>query len=210
MKYQLASQKLTRRDFIKTTAASTAVLGFPAITRAKSPNSKLQVGLIGVGGRGRGHVNACRYEDIVALCDVNKNSLKGALRTAPEARTYKDMRDFFGKLEDIDAVVVSTTEHTHAFATLPALQAKKHVYCENKIYHTLDDNHLKKYILIYQHDHLVQDGHEVLDVHLSHKCFSKFLIIEEKRPLIPSTVGKIFVRKAAKTEIDHLDIMTLL
>ena len=133
MKYQLASQKLTRRDFIKTTAASTAVLGFPAITRAKSPNSKLQVGLIGVGGRGRGHVNACRYEDIVALCDVNKNSLKGALRTAPEARTYKDMRDFFGKLEDIDAVVVSTTEHTHAFATLPALQAKKHVYCEKPL-----------------------------------------------------------------------------
>jgi len=133
MNDQSVSPKFSRRNFIKTTAASTAFLGFPAITRAKSPNSKLQVGLIGVGGRGRSHVNACKYEDIVALCDVNENSLKGALATAPEARTYKDMRDFFGKLEDIDAVVVSTTEHTHAFATLPALRAKKHVYCEKPL-----------------------------------------------------------------------------
>lgn len=133
MNNQPVSLRLSRREFIKTTAASSAILGFPAITRSKSPNGKLNVGLIGVGGRGRSHVNACRYEDIVALCDVNANSLKGALKTAPEARTYKDLRDFFGKLEDIDAVVVATTEHTHAFATLPALEAKKHVYCEKPL-----------------------------------------------------------------------------
>jgi hypothetical protein len=133
MNNQPVSPRFSRREFIKTTAASSAILGFPAITRSKSPNGKLNVGLIGVGGRGRSHVNACRYEDIVALCDVNANSLKGALKTAPEARTYKDLRDFFGKLEDIDAVVVATTEHTHAFATLPALQAKKHVYCEKPL-----------------------------------------------------------------------------
>jgi len=133
MNDQAVSSQSSRRQFLKTTAASTAVLGFPAITRAKSPNAKLQVGLIGVGGRGRGHVNACRYEDIVSLCDVNATNLKGAQTVAPEARTHKDMRDFFGKLEDIDAVVVSTTEHTHAFATLPALQAKKHVYCEKPL-----------------------------------------------------------------------------
>ncbi len=133
MNNQAVSTRFSRREFIKMTAASSAILGFPAITRSKSPNGKLNVGLIGVGGRGRSHVNACRYEDIVALCDVNANSLKAALRTAPEARTYKDLRDFFGKLEDIDAVVVATTEHTHAFATLPALQAKKHVYCEKPL-----------------------------------------------------------------------------
>jgi len=133
MNNQAVSPQFSRRKFVKTVTASTAVLGFPAITRSKSPNGKLNIGLIGVGGRGRSHVNACRYEDIVALCDVNANSLKGALKTAPEARTYKDLRDFFGKLEDIDAVVVSTTEHTHAFATLPALLAKKHVYCEKPL-----------------------------------------------------------------------------
>ncbi len=133
MNNQAVSPQFSRRKFVKTVTASTAVLGFPAITRSKSPNGKLNIGLIGVGGRGRSHVNACRYEDIVALCDVNANSLKGALKTAPEARTYKDLRDFFGKLEDIDAVVVSTTEHTHAFATLPALLANKHVYCEKPL-----------------------------------------------------------------------------
>ncbi len=133
MNDQPVSPRFSRREFIKTAAASSAILGFPAIKRSKSPNGKLNVGLIGVGGRGRSHVNACRYEDIVELCDVNANSLKGALKTAPEARTYKDLRDFFGKLEDIDAVVVATTEHTHAFATLPALQAKKHVYCEKPL-----------------------------------------------------------------------------
>jgi predicted dehydrogenase len=132
MNDQPVSSRLSRRKFIGTTAVS-ATLGFPAITRCKSPNGKLGIGLIGVGGRGRSHVSACKNEDIVALCDVNANSLKGALKTAPKARTYKDLREFFGKLDDIDAVVVATTEHTHAFATLPALQAGKHVYCEKPL-----------------------------------------------------------------------------
>ena len=124
---------VSRRKFINTAATTSAVLGFPAITSSKSPNGKLGVGLIGVGGRGRGHVAACRREDIVALCDVNAKNLQGALRFAPKARTYVDLREFYSQLNDIDAVVVSTTEHTHAFATLPALQAEKHVYCEKPL-----------------------------------------------------------------------------
>ncbi len=115
--------------------ASAAVLGFPAITQSKSPNGKLNIGLIGVGGRGRSHVNACKDEHVVALCDVNAKSLEGA-KAQPwckDARTYADFRDFYGKTEDLDAVVVATTEHTHAFATLPALHAKKHVYCEKPL-----------------------------------------------------------------------------
>ena len=135
MNDQPASSQFSRRKFIKTAAVSSAVLGFPAITQSKSPNGKLGVGLIGVGGRGRSHVAACRNEDVIALCDVNENNLKGAQRLpwCKSARTYKDFRDFYEKLDDIDAVVVSTTEHTHAFATLPALKAKKHVYCEKPL-----------------------------------------------------------------------------
>ncbi|MDG1891394.1 MAG: Gfo/Idh/MocA family oxidoreductase [Verrucomicrobiota bacterium] len=127
------NHRTSRRTFIRKTSATAAILGFPSITHSKSPNSKLNVGLIGVGGRGRSHVNACKGEHIVALCDVNSNSLKGALTVAPEARTYGDLRDFVGHMDDLDAVVVSTTEHTHAFATLPALQAGKHVYCEKPL-----------------------------------------------------------------------------
>ncbi len=73
-------------------------------------------------------------EQIVALCDVNEANLSKAKMDAPEARTYRDFRELYAKeTENIDAVVVSTTEHTHAFATLPALRAGKHVYCEKPL-----------------------------------------------------------------------------
>jgi len=66
---------------------------------------------------------------------VNKKNLDGAARFpwCKDARTTSDFRNFYEKIDDLDAVVVSTTEHTHAFATLPALQAKKHVYCEKPL-----------------------------------------------------------------------------
>lgn len=129
---------LSRRGLIKAGAASLAAstFGFPAITRSQSPNSKLGVALVGVGGRGRAHVKAVSElgEDIIAMCDVNENNLGKALQTAaPKARSYVDFRDLLGELEGIDAVVVSTTEHTHAFVTVPALRAGKHVYSEKPL-----------------------------------------------------------------------------
>lgn len=126
----------SRRQFLGSAAATgSAVLGFPAITSCQSPNSKMNLGLIGVGGRGRSHVKAALDlgEPIVAMVDVNENNLGAGLAQAPKARSHKDFRDFFAKMDDIDAVFVSTTEHTHAFATLPPLQAGKHVYCEKPL-----------------------------------------------------------------------------
>lgn len=127
----------SRRGFLQTGAGALAAgtLGFPAITRSQSPNSKLGVALIGVGGRGGSHVAAMLdlKEDLVALCDVNENHLGSALQKAPKARSYADFRDLLGKLEDIDAVIVSSTEHTHAFGILPALRANKHVYSEKPL-----------------------------------------------------------------------------
>ena len=126
-----------RRRFLKTSAAGAAVsiVGFPAITRSKSPNSKLGVALIGVGGRGRAHVGAVAKsgEDFIAICDVNQAALDKVKAQHPGARAYTDLREVYEKTDDIDAVVVSTTEHTHAFATLPALKAGKHVYCEKPL-----------------------------------------------------------------------------
>ncbi len=74
-------------------------------------------------------------ENIVALCDVNARNLAAAAETTRNAKTFRDFRKLFDELKDaeFDAVVVSTTEHTHAFATLPALQRKKHVYCEKPL-----------------------------------------------------------------------------
>lgn len=132
-----ATPATDRRGFLKTGAAALAAgtFGFPAITRSQSPNSKLGVALIGVGGRGGSHVAAMLdlKEDIIALCDVNENNLGSALQKAPGARSYADFRDLLGKLEDVDAVIVSSTEHTHAFGILPALRANKHVYSEKPL-----------------------------------------------------------------------------
>src|SRR5205809_6324352 len=55
----------------------------------------------------------------------------------PRARRYKDFRRLYDASKDIDAVVVSTPEHTHAFATLPALRLGKHVYCEKPLTHNI-------------------------------------------------------------------------
>ena len=72
-------------------------------------------------------------ENIVALCDVSEPLLDKAAVHYPRARRYRDFRKLYDRAADFDAIVVSTTEHTHAFATLPALQLGKHVYCEKPL-----------------------------------------------------------------------------
>ncbi|HEY2342650.1 MAG TPA: Gfo/Idh/MocA family oxidoreductase [Chthoniobacteraceae bacterium] len=125
----------TRRDFLRAAAAAGAVLGFPAILRSQSPNGKLNIAVIGCGGRGASDMREMLKENIVALCDVNARNLDAAAQKAPGAKTFRDFRKLYDELKDseFDAVVVATTEHTHAFATMPALLRKKHVYCEKPL-----------------------------------------------------------------------------
>src|SRR5438132_9019821 len=126
----------TRRGFIQRAAlAGAATLGVPSLLRAKGPNERLKIVIIGCGGRGASNMEALLGENIVALCDVNESNLRKAAARAPQARKFRDFRKLYDDLRDhqFDAVVVSTTEHTHAFATLPALQRKKHVYCEKPL-----------------------------------------------------------------------------
>ena len=98
------SPPLSRRAFVRGAAVTSAIVGFPAITHSKSPNGKLAIGLIGVGGRGRGHVAGCRNEQVVALCDVNKKNLDGAARFpwCKDARTTIDFRDFYQKIDVVE------------------------------------------------------------------------------------------------------------
>ena len=124
----------SRRQFLKSGVAAGAVAGFPAILSSQEPNNKLNIAVIGTGGRGGhnlGQVGAT--ENIVALCDVNNRNLDGAGKRFPKASRYHDMRRLLDKMDEYDALVVSTTEHTHAFATIPALRAKKHVYSEKPL-----------------------------------------------------------------------------
>ncbi len=125
---------VSRRSFLKTTAAAgIATVAAPAIVHGQNLNEKLNIAVIGCGGRGGGNLSAVRSENIVALCDVNGANLSKAAEVFTGATQYTDFRKLYDDAADFDAVVVSTCEHTHAFATLPALQLGKHVYCEKPL-----------------------------------------------------------------------------
>ena len=127
---------VSRRRFVRQSLfASGAVLGAPAILRCASPNSRLDVAVIGCGGRGGHNLAQMGTENVVGLCDVNANNLGAAAAKFSAAKKFTDFRKLFDDLKSFDAVVVSTAEHTHAFATLPALRMGKHVYCEKPLTH---------------------------------------------------------------------------
>jgi predicted dehydrogenase len=129
----------SRRRFLQTTAAAATAACFavPTIVSGRNLNEKLNIAVIGCGGRGGGNLNSVSPETITALCDVNENNLNAAMQKHSKARREVDYRKIFDHDKEFDAVVVSTCEHTHAFATLPALQMKKHVYCEKPLTHNV-------------------------------------------------------------------------
>jgi predicted dehydrogenase len=126
----------TRRQFV-TTLVGTAVgaIAAPAIVRGRNLNDKLNIAMIATGGRGGFNLKqtAIASENIVVVCDVYDPAVDKAAQVYPRAHRYRDFRRVYDRAHDFDAVVVSTTEHTHAFATLPALQLGKHVYCEKPL-----------------------------------------------------------------------------
>jgi predicted dehydrogenase len=133
----VSTQSVSRRRFLQTAAAAgtAATFGAPAILRARNLNEKLNIAVIGCGGRGGANLRSVSSENIVALCDVNQQNLNRAAAKHPNARKAVDFRKLYDHAHEFDAVVVSTCEHTHAFATLPALQMGKHVYCEKPLTH---------------------------------------------------------------------------
>lgn len=137
----LNRRRVNRRSFLAAGAATGAatILGAPSILRARNLNEKLNIAIIGAGGRGGHNTQMVGSENIVALCDVNENNLRAAAERFPKARTAIDFRKLFDHQDEFDAVVVSTCEHTHAFATLPALQLGKHVYCEKPLTYNIEE-----------------------------------------------------------------------
>jgi len=126
---------LSRRRFSRALATSAVGwLGAPALLRGRDLNGRLNVAVIGVGGRGAGNLaEVGATENIVAVCDVAESAVNAAVAKHPNARRFADFRRLFDIEKQFDAVVVSTCEHTHAFATLPALRLRKHVYCEKPL-----------------------------------------------------------------------------
>lgn len=125
---------VNRRRFLKCSAW--AGIGFWAAGSAKagrcrSPNERLQIGVIGAAHRGAANAAGVRSENLVAFCDVDESHLAIA-KTFPSARMFVDWREMID-LKEVDAVVVSTTDHTHAMISIAAMRAGKHVYCEKPV-----------------------------------------------------------------------------
>ncbi len=101
------------------------------------PIDRMKVAFIGVGGRGGSNLQTLAQTgqvDVAAVCDVDSRFLQAAKDKYPQAVGFEDFRQLYDRVGDtIDAVVVSTPEHTHAYATMPALQLGKHVYCEKPL-----------------------------------------------------------------------------
>ncbi len=144
-----------RRKFLKNTAglaaAAVGARGFaaPAILASPSPNSKLNIAGIGVGGRGRDHVQPSLNENLVAVCDVVEGTVNSCLGQVeqyykdhapnkPLPKKFSDYREMFDKMHgQIDAVFVGAPDNHHAPASMMAIKLGKHVYCEKPLTHSI-------------------------------------------------------------------------
>ncbi len=128
-----------RRQFLRSTAALATLSTLPRTVRASSANGKLRTAHVGVGGMGGadlGSISSHPQVEVAALCDVDQGRLQQALARFPRAQTFGDYREMISQLGDrIDAVVVSTPDHTHAPAAMTALNHAKPVYCQKPLTH---------------------------------------------------------------------------
>lgn len=131
---------MKRRDFLASTAAYGAgTLILPRYAQAqKGANEKLNIGLIGVWGRGEAHYNEIDDENVVALCDINETRFPKALQKFPGATTYTDWRKMLDH-KGLDAVVCCTADHTHAFIANWSINRNLHCYMEKPLAITVNE-----------------------------------------------------------------------
>jgi hypothetical protein len=144
----ITSHKSNRRSFLKSTAAAT--LGFAIVPRHvlgqgfTAPSNQLNVAVIGGGGKGYSDaVNAWNNgaSNIAAICDVDYQMAEQAFEKFPKAKKYKDYRILLDEMTDIDAITVSTPDHTHAVITMNAMKRGIHTYVQNYL-HTVFMKHV--------------------------------------------------------------------
>ena len=135
------SSPLSRRTFLAHSGIAAGVLLVPRHVLGGqgnvSPNEKLNIAVIGAGGRGADDIEGVASENIVALCDVDQDRAAGNLKRFPKATAFRDFRVMFDRQKDIDAVVVATPDHTHAVSSMAAIKHGKHVYCEKPLTRTV-------------------------------------------------------------------------
>lgn len=135
----MTRQTIRRRDVLKAAAGAAVVGALPSICQARLANGVLRTAHIGVGGMGGadlGSISSHKKVEVAALCDVDLNTLNGAKARFPNAKLFRDYRELFAEMgKSIDAVVVSTPDHTHAPAAMTALNHNKPVYCQKPLTH---------------------------------------------------------------------------
>jgi len=148
----------SRRKFLG--AASTAAAGLMVVPRhvvgatqkkgaKKAPSDTLNIACVGVGGMGAADTRGCRSQNIVALCDVDDESMARLLRRDDlepnekamydKAAKYRDFRRMLEKEKGIDAITVSVPDHSHAVIAMAAIRLGKHVYVQKPLTHTIKE-----------------------------------------------------------------------
>ncbi|MGD0743721.1 MAG: Gfo/Idh/MocA family oxidoreductase [Verrucomicrobiota bacterium] len=144
---ETSSFQWNRRNFLKTTslAAGAVVLGVPTLLRGQNLNSKLNLAVIGAAGKGASDTDCCSSENIIALCDVDSEYCAKQLQKYPQAKFFRDFRIMFDEIgRSIDAVIVSTPDHSHAIAESRAMRLGKHVYGQKPLTQTIyEARHLR-------------------------------------------------------------------
>ena len=139
-----AKSPISRRSFLANSGVlATALTILPRYVVGgagqPTPNSKLNLAVIGAGGRGADDLAELKSENIVALCDVDWDRAAKTFANFPKAARYRDFRIMLEKEKGIDAVLVATPDHTHAVASMAALKLGKHVYCEKPLTRTVSE-----------------------------------------------------------------------
>ena len=135
---------MNKREFLKTSAlGALGVMLAPSLLRSFPGQRRLRTAHIGVGNMGAEDLKAISSHprvDVVALCDVDALNLEAAHKLHPNARVFADYREMLKEMEsEIDAVIVSTPDHTHAPASLMAMQMNKSVYCQKPLTHYVSE-----------------------------------------------------------------------
>src|ERR1051325_1852906 len=136
------ASRINRRTFLRTTAAASSafmivpshVLGLNGKT---PPSEKVNIAGIGIGGQGASDLEQLSSENIVALCDVDAAHAAHTFKRYPKAKVFTDFRKMLDEQKDIDAVMVATPDHLHAFVSMTAIKHGKHVYCEKPLTHSV-------------------------------------------------------------------------
>lgn len=134
---------MNKREFLKNTAIIASASVLPSSVWAYAKDDKLRTAHIGVGGMGMEDLKSISSHsavEVTALCDVDANNLAAAQKMFPSAKTFVDYREMLKAMgSGIDAVIVSTPDHTHAPASMMAMEMDKPVYCQKPLTHHVSE-----------------------------------------------------------------------